>query len=157
MADTLTPPGAARPRLDSIDVVRGAVMVLMMLDHMRDFTHEGGFTSDPLDLATTTPLLYFTRWITHLCAPTFVFLAGLGAGCSGCAASRSRSSRTSSGRAGSGSCSWSSRWCAGLVAFSFNPIELAQLQVIWVIGVGMIALAGSGAAAFAGRCSGSAR
>ena len=73
-------PAQARPRLDSIDFVRGAVMVLMMLDHMRDFTHEAGFTGDPLDPATTTPLLYFTRWITHLCAPTFVFLAGLGAG-----------------------------------------------------------------------------
>jgi uncharacterized membrane protein len=55
-------------------------MVLMLLDHMRDFTHEGGFPSDPLDLATTTPLLCFTRWISHVCAPSFVFLAGLGAG-----------------------------------------------------------------------------
>jgi uncharacterized membrane protein len=49
------------------------------LDHTRDFFHSEGMTGDPLNLATTTPLLYFTRWITHFCAPVFVFLAGTGA------------------------------------------------------------------------------
>ena len=66
-------------RIDSIDLLRGLVMIIMALDHTRDFFHREGMTGDPLNLATTTPFLYFTRWITHLCAPIFVFLAGSGA------------------------------------------------------------------------------
>jgi uncharacterized membrane protein len=76
----LLPPHEPGARLDSIDLLRGLVMVLMLLDHTREFTHAGAMTSDRLDPSRTTPLLYATRWITHLCAPTFVFLAGLGAG-----------------------------------------------------------------------------
>ncbi|MBF4492016.1 DUF1624 domain-containing protein [Flavobacterium sp. MR2016-29] len=63
-------------RLPSIDIVRGIVMIIMALDHVRDLMHIDSITQGPTDLATTTPLLFFTRWITHLCAPTFVFLAG---------------------------------------------------------------------------------
>src|SRR5678816_3517301 len=66
-------------RIDSIDLLRGLVMIIMALDHTRDFFHKGALTDDPMNLATTTPILYFTRWITHLCAPIFVFLAGGGA------------------------------------------------------------------------------
>lgn len=51
-------------------------MVIMALDHVRDYFHIGANTDDPLNLATTTPLLFFTRWITHFCAPTFIFLSG---------------------------------------------------------------------------------
>jgi uncharacterized membrane protein len=68
-----------RYRIDSIDFLRGLVMVIMALDHTRDFFHEPAWREDPLNLSTTTPILYFTRWITHLCAPIFVFLAGMGA------------------------------------------------------------------------------
>lgn len=66
-------------RISSIDIVRGLVMVLMPLDHVRDLLHTTSMTQSPTDLATTTPILFFTRWITHLCAPAFVFLAGTSA------------------------------------------------------------------------------
>lgn len=63
-------------RVESIDILRGIVMIIMALDHVRDYFHIGANTDDPLNLATTTPALYFTRWITHFCAPVFVFLSG---------------------------------------------------------------------------------
>ena len=63
-------------RENSIDIVRGIVMIIMALDHVRDLMHIDSITQSPTDLSTTTPFLFFTRWITHLCAPIFVFLAG---------------------------------------------------------------------------------
>jgi len=63
-------------RIYSIDFTRGFVMMIMALDHVRDMMHVNAGLQSPTDLATTTPMLFFTRWITHLCAPTFVFLAG---------------------------------------------------------------------------------
>ncbi|OQP46846.1 hypothetical protein A4H97_04805 [Niastella yeongjuensis] len=66
-------------RVYSIDVLRGIVMIIMTLDHVRDLLHTTSITQQPTDLNTTTPLLFFTRWITHLCAPTFVFLSGTSA------------------------------------------------------------------------------
>ena len=66
-----------RVRIESVDVVRGIVLILMALDHVRDFLGKPGVS--PTDLATTTVPLFFTRWITHFCAPTFFLLMGTGA------------------------------------------------------------------------------
>jgi uncharacterized membrane protein len=130
----------ARQRLDALDAVRGLVMVLMLLDHVRDFVHVGGWMGDPLDLATTTPALYATRWITHLCAPTFVLLAGIGV-----ALQRQRGATTAELRRflltrGA----WlvlleltAVRWCA---FWDVDYRFLGGLQVIGAIGVAMLAL-----------------
>ncbi len=66
-----------RPRLDAIDIVRGVIMVIMALDHTRDYFAVPG--QNPTNLATTTTALFFTRWITHFCAPVFFLLTGTGA------------------------------------------------------------------------------
>ncbi len=66
-------------RIRSIDFGRGLVMIIMALDHVRDMMHIDSQMQNPLDLSTTNVLLFFTRWVTHLCAPTFVFLSGVSA------------------------------------------------------------------------------
>lgn len=74
--------GTARtsPRLESVDLLRGLVMALMALDHTRDFFHNAIYQGvDPLNEGTGSIALFFTRWITHFCAPVFLFLAGTGA------------------------------------------------------------------------------
>jgi uncharacterized membrane protein len=132
---------AGRSRLLSIDALRGAVMIIMALDHTRDFIHRGAMTFSPEDLTQTTPLLFFTRWITHLCAPTFVFLAGLGA--------FFRLQRT-------GSTGDLARflWTRGvwLILVEITVMRLAMnftleagypvlLLILWALGISMIALA----------------
>lgn len=125
-------------RIQSIDVLRGIVMIIMALDHVRDFFHIQAFQSDPIDPATTTPILYATRWITHLCAPTFVFLAGT-------------SSYLIGLRKTKADLSWFliKRGCWLILAevlivtlgWTFNPLyNLLILQVIWAIGISMVIL-----------------
>lgn len=71
---SLTP---QQQRFAAIDVLRGAVMLIMALGHVRHLLHLPALTDEPTNLATTTPLLFFTRWISHYCAATFIFLAGI--------------------------------------------------------------------------------
>jgi uncharacterized membrane protein len=77
----LTAPTPSRTRVEAVDLLRGIIILLMAIDHSRDFF--GTIGADPTDLATTTPALFFTRWITHFCAPVFFLLTGLGSGLTG--------------------------------------------------------------------------
>ena len=76
-AEAVAAAPAARFRIESVDFLRGVVMILMALDHTRDFL--GVNTTSPTDLGHTTIPLFFTRWITHFCAPVFFLLTGTGA------------------------------------------------------------------------------
>ena len=127
-----------RERLHGIDALRGAVMVLMALDHVRDFYAGVG---NPTDLSTATPSIFLTRWITHFCAPVFVFLAGTSAWLY---AARGRTKRELS----------TFLWTRGLWLIVLEltvvwyawmmtlDIPILFLQVIAAIGVSMIVLAG---------------
>jgi uncharacterized membrane protein len=126
-------------RIEAIDLLRGIVMVLMAIDHTRDFFHITAFTDDPLNLATTTPLLFFTRWITHFCAPVFVFLSGASIYLQSL---RKRRAELSSFLLKRG------LWLVFVevvvisFALTFDPgYHVIFLQVIWAIGISMILLA----------------
>jgi uncharacterized membrane protein len=129
---------SVKNRVQSIDVLRGIVMIIMALDHTRDFFHVEAFQGDPLDAATTTPALYFTRWITHLCAPTFVFLAGTSSYLVGLRKSKADLSGFLIKRG---------IWLILMEVFivnlglTFNPLyNLTVFQVIWAIGISMVIL-----------------
>lgn len=114
-------------------------MVLMALDHVRDYFHIGAMTQDPMDIETSSLSLYFTRWITHYCAPIFVFLSGISA----YLASQKRTKKENSifliKRGLFLILMEISIICFG---WTFNPFfNTLVLQVIWAIGVSMIALA----------------
>lgn len=66
-------------RVQSVDALRGLIMIVMALDHTRDYFHSAALLFQPDDLTRTTAAIFFTRWITHFCAPVFMFTAGMGA------------------------------------------------------------------------------
>ena len=125
-------------RILSVDILRGLVMIIMALDHTRDFFHVGAMTGDPLNPETTTGMLFFTRWITHFCAPTFVFLSGLSAYLS---AQNKTPAQASSFLLKRGL--WLILIEIIVITFglTFNPsYNFIILQVIWAIGTSMIFL-----------------
>lgn len=134
----------SRNRIQSIDILRGVVMVIMAIDHVRDFFYKVPVTAgasvatNPTDLATTTPALFFTRWITHFCAPLFVFLAGTSIFLMSQKKSKSELSIFLIKRG-----MWLVLVEIILITFSwtFNPFyNYIILQVIWAIGVSMIVM-----------------
>jgi uncharacterized membrane protein len=121
-----------------VDMLRGLVIALMVLDHTRDYFHISAYTFDPTDPTRTHLLLYLTRWVTHLCAPTFVFLAGVSVYLQGAnGKDRSQLTRFLLTRG-----AWLIVLELTIIAFGFNfALPFVFLQVIWAIGVSMILLA----------------
>ena len=136
------PPAPRSGRLDSVDLLRGLAMAVMVLDHTRDFTHGASLRFDPTDLGQTDPFIFATRWITHFVAPVFVLLAGLAAALR--LARRGNKVELSRFLLVRG---------LFLVVLEFTVVRIgivfnldyslvAILQVIWVLGVSMVVLAG---------------
>ena len=139
MSQAYPKPNSPTTRVQSIDFLRGLVMILMALDHVRMYFALGTWYAEPTNLATTTPLLFFTRWITHFCAPVFVFLAGTSAFLYGMKKGNTRET------------AWylltRGLWLvfAELVIVNFAwtfdiTYSFRILQVIWAIGLSMMAL-----------------
>lgn len=127
-------------RLSAIDALRGAVMIFMALDHIRDFFHADAILFSPTDLSRTTVTLFFTRWVTHYCMPVFMFAAGMGAFLRGRRYTKGQLSQF--------------LWTRGLwlmvleltvmrLAYNFNfSTHLVYfLLILWIFGVCMIGMA----------------
>jgi uncharacterized membrane protein len=131
-ATTLSP----KYRIGSIDLLRGLVMLIMAIDHVRDHLLRGH--PEPTDLATTTPLLFLTRWITHFCAPVFVFLSGISACLAGTRRTQGQLSALLIKRG---------LWLIAVELLLIAPgltldpfYHVVVLQVIWAIGGSMLLL-----------------
>jgi uncharacterized membrane protein len=136
---------AAKPpnhgtRLLSIDALRGLVMIIMALDHVRDFFHADAALFSPTDLSRTAPILFFTRWITHYCLPVFMFAAGMGVYLYGRSRTKGEISRF--------------LWMRGLwfivleltvmrfaYNFNFSLRFLILLLILWIFGICLLAMA----------------
>jgi uncharacterized membrane protein len=125
-------------RVQSIDLLRGTVMIIMAIDHVRDYFHKSSFLYDPTNLDHTSVPIFFTRWITHFCAPVFMFLAGISSYLYGIKRTRKELSFFLFTRG---------IWLVFVELFiiklgwAFNPsFHFFYLQVIWVIGISMIIL-----------------
>src|SRR6187402_728448 len=127
-------------RIESIDLLKGLVMVLMALDHVRDYFHYSSFFFDPSDPVQTTLPVFFTRWITHFCAPAFSFLAGISAFIIGKRKTHNELSVFLLKRG-----LWLVFVEIVIVSFGWKfdvQFRNTGLQVIWVLGMSMIVLAG---------------
>jgi len=125
-----------KQRLDSIDFLRGLIMVIMALDHVRDYFINIRF--DPLDLDQGGATLFLTRWITHFCAPIFVLLAGTSAGLMAATRTKAELSRFLLTRG-----IWLIVVEAVVITYGWtfqSPTNLIILQVIWAIGVSMLVM-----------------
>jgi uncharacterized membrane protein len=138
MPDAVSLPTETRRRIESIDLVRGLIIIVMALDHTRDFF--GDLAADPTALAATTQGLFFTRWITHFCAPAFFLLTGTGAFLSLARLSKPELARYLVSRG---------IWLIFLelvvmrFALQFNiDYHVTIITVLWALGWAMIALAG---------------
>jgi len=127
-----------KKRITSVDLLRGVVMIIMALDHTREYFHSTALTDNPLNLNTTTPILFFTRWITHFCAPVFVFLSGTSAYLQSARKSKKELSRFLLTRG-----FWliiAEVTIVNLI-FSFDiSFSAIALEVIWAIGISMVIL-----------------
>lgn len=137
-------PSVPASRIQAVDALRGAIMILMAIDHIRDYVARSAQQFLPTDLTRTTPAIFFTRWITHFCAPVFMLTAGLGAyfWMTRGHHSKSELSRLLISRG---------IWLIVLevtilrliffseISFTANPVILI---ILWAIGISMIALAG---------------
>jgi len=138
-----TIPAEPAARIQSVDALRGAIMMLMAIDHIRDYIARSAMQFLPTDLSRTTAAIFFTRWITHFCAPVFILTAGLGAflWMNRGKHSKSELSRYLITRGA---------WLIFLeitvlrfillsqISFRTNPV---LLMILWAIGLSMIALA----------------
>jgi uncharacterized membrane protein len=132
-------PEKAGRRVEAVDLLRGAVMVLMVLDHTRDYF--GDASVDPTDLSRVSPALFLTRWVTHFCAPGFAFLAGTGAYLAG-----------SRGRSRGDLASFLASRGLWLIFLELTVVRLGLffdavnapviLTVLWSIGASLVVLAG---------------
>jgi uncharacterized membrane protein len=131
-------PATPRRRLDHVDLLRGLVMVIMVLDHVRGYMTDVRF--DPTDMARTNLALFGTRWITHFCAPVFIFLAGSSAWIAGTRRTRGELTRFLVTRG-----LWLILLEFTVISFawyfSFDWTVGARAQVIWAIGACLVVLA----------------
>jgi uncharacterized membrane protein len=132
------PISGSRRRIESIDLLRGTVILIMALDHVRDYFHYSAFLYDPLNLTQTSVPIFFTRWITHFCAPIFTFLAGTSAFLNGRKKSKQQLSFFLFTRG---------LWLVVAevliitLGWTFNPLyPILILQVIWALGISMMVL-----------------
>ena len=126
-------------RIESIDLLRGLIMIIMAIDHVREYSNHDSMLFDPTDLHKTYAMLFFTRWITHFCAPLFVFLSGISAFLSGRSKTKKELSLFLLKRG---------LWLIFLemtvidFAWMANPsFSFIPLGVLWALGISMICLA----------------
>ncbi len=138
--DTDALSGKVKQRLLAVDLLRGIVMMIMLLDHVRDFVYAGALQSDPTDPTSTTIPVFFTRWITHFCAPVFVFLSGVSIYLQRANKTNAELSRFLFTR-GLWLIFLEFTLIRFLIVFNLDYSFFGMAQVIWVIGVSMIVMA----------------